>query len=38
MAIPPIPEILRGRLDGNSREQFEALRAYEKALRAYEKQ
>jgi len=33
---PPIPEILRGRLDGNSREQFLALRAYEKECAAYD--
>jgi len=25
--LPPIPEILRGRLDGNNKAQFEALRA-----------
>lgn len=38
MGRPPIPEILRGRLDGNSREQFEALRAYEKQCATWEEE
>jgi len=35
---PPIPEILRGRLDGNSRKQFLALRRYEKECELYEEE
>jgi hypothetical protein len=34
--LPPIPEILRGRLDGNNKAQFEALRAWERRAEAGE--
>jgi len=32
--LPPIPEILRGRLHGNNKAQFEALRAWERLAQA----
>lgn len=35
---PPVPEILRGRLDGNNRDQVLALRAYERQLRDWEEE